>query len=247
MLTPNYKNSRTTIELRDIVDNGENSIDIWNFDYPSFYKDEAKKAFEQKVIDHYYFREIGQETVGRWLHYFRSKIREIMPYYIQLYKSEEIMNAIEDPFATLDVTEEYTANNTDTTNYGKTNTITPNVKTTVTNNSTFTTESDSTNKFSDTPQGNIGNLDTHLTNATINNESSENTNNGTVTTTQSGSDTSQIGGTDTSTHNQSYTLKRKGSQGVTTYAHDMIEYRTSFLNIDMMIIDELNDLFIKIY
>ena len=36
-MTTLYDTSRLTIELRDIVDNGDNSVDIWNFDYDSFY------------------------------------------------------------------------------------------------------------------------------------------------------------------------------------------------------------------
>ena len=82
MIPLNYENTKVTLELREIIESG---INIWDFDYPSYYQGDKKAEFEMKVIDHYYFRQIGQETVGRFLHYFRSKIREIMPLYIQRY------------------------------------------------------------------------------------------------------------------------------------------------------------------
>ena len=82
MFHPPMMNSKLTVELGEIVEKG---VDIWGFDYPSFYEGEEKTAFEKKVIDHFYFRQIGQETVGRFLHYFRARVREIMPYYIKVY------------------------------------------------------------------------------------------------------------------------------------------------------------------
>ena len=227
--------SRLTVELRDIVDNGENSVDIWAFDYPTFYEGEQKKAFEQKVIDHYYFRQIGSETVGRFLHQFRTKVREIMPYYIQLYNSEKYMDELEDPFATVNYTETYSETSSGTSS-DVTNT------TTSTESEDNRTESvDNVNKYSKTPQGSISNLDNYLTEATLNDTSSnENVN---VTASGSGESTS----TGTSSGTVEHTLTKKGAMGVTTFGHDMIEFRQTFLNIDMLVINELNDLFLKIY
>ena len=45
----------------------------------------------------------------------------------------------------------------------------------------------------------------------------------------------------------SHTLTRKGNQGVNTYAHDMIEFRQSIIDVDRQIIDDLNDLFLMVY
>ena len=39
---PMNNTSKLTLELRDIVDNGVNSVDIWDFDYPSFYEGDEK-------------------------------------------------------------------------------------------------------------------------------------------------------------------------------------------------------------
>lgn len=192
-------NTKVTVELRELVA----GYPIWDFDYPTFYTGEEKKDFEQKIIDHYYFRQIGQETAARWHHYFKARIREIMPYYVQLYRTIKIMDAIEDPFGNVDVTETFEQQTT----------------------GSASSSADNTEKFSDTPQGTIDNLETHLTNATKTNGSAESESNETVT----------------------HTYHKKGNQGVNTYAHDMKEYREILLNIDKLIIDDLADLFLMIY
>ena len=98
--------TKTTLELRDVIAGG---VNIWDFEYPSYYKGEEKSAFEQKVVDHFLFREIGAETVGRFLHYFRTTVREIMPYYIQRYKSVELMDDPEiRPLDNYNMIEEFT-------------------------------------------------------------------------------------------------------------------------------------------
>lgn len=223
-----YDNTKVTVELRELVENG---VDVWAFDYPSYYKDEAKKAFEQKVLDHYWFRQIGQETPGRWLHCFRSRIRDIMPYYIQLYQSEKFMQEIEDPFATVDYTETYEEE------HSGESTSTSTAENSGTTSGTDTRES--IRKRSDTPQGSISNLDQYLTEANVDNDTT--TTNGETSATSTGE------ATDTTSGTVRHTLTKKGAMGVTTFGHDMIEYRQSFLNIDLMIINELKDLFLQVY
>lgn len=252
----NYDNTGVTVELRQIVESG---VKVWDFNYPSFYTGEAKTAFEQKVLDHYWFRQIGQETVGRFLHMFRSRVRDIMPYYIQLYKSEELMANIDDPFATVDVVETYEEERTGQSSVTNENTSTS--TSTGTNTGTASSESEShterthlnTHKFSNTPQGTIDNIEMYLTEGSIDDgeESEDNTTSGTTeseatsTGTASGTETGTASGTESGTVR--HTLTRKGAQGVTTFGHDMIEFRQSFLNIDLMVINELKDLFLQVY
>ncbi len=217
---PMMSTTKLTLELRELVENG---VDIWDFEYPSYYKGEEKTAFERKVIDHYYFRQIGQETVGRFKHYFRTKIREIMPYYIQLYESEKFMKELDDPFATVDYTESYTE-----TRSGQSSG-------TSSSSSQSSGSNNNTHKFSNTPQGSLQNLDVYLTEGSIDTGTNENADSGTASSESESSE------------NVTHTLTKKGAMGVTTFGHDMIEFRESFLNVDMMIIDELNDLFLKVY
>lgn len=209
-------NTGVTVELGDIMKSG---VDVWAFDYPSYYQGADKVAFEQKVVDHYRFRQIGSETVGRWLHQFRTRIREIMPYYIQLYKSQELMESIEDPFGNVDIVETFEQESTGKSNTNATSTSTDNL--------------DREHRFSNTPQGTIENIDKYMT------EASKDKDTNTGTSASSGS--SESGGT------TKHTLTRKGNQGVNTYAHDMKELRETYLNIDLMIIRELNDLFLGVY
>lgn len=227
-----YDNTGVTVELRELVESG---VKVWDFDYPSFYKGEEKKAFEQKVLDHYWFRQIGQETVGRWLHCFRSRIRDIMPYYIQLYDSEKYLAEIEDPFATVDYTETFEQESTGASTVENTGTSTG----TANENSDHT--ANNTRRFSNTPQGSIANLDSYLTEATQ--ETATDING--LTREDTASTEAHSTGTERGTIK--HTLTKKGAMGVTTFGHDMIEFRQSFLNIDLMVIKELNDLFLQVY
>ena len=76
--------SKYTTELRYLI---ENNFDLGLDDYPIF--DESyRQLLNDKIINHYYFREIGMETAELFKRYLNQTMREIMPYYNQLYKSE---------------------------------------------------------------------------------------------------------------------------------------------------------------
>lgn len=49
---------------------------------------EHKQVLDGLIIDHYFNREIGQETIQLFQLAMRRKLNEIMPYYNQFYKSE---------------------------------------------------------------------------------------------------------------------------------------------------------------
>ena len=55
-----------------------------------FYNEETKARLLPKILLHYYQREIGFETVGLWKLKLNQKMREILPYYNQLYASEDL-------------------------------------------------------------------------------------------------------------------------------------------------------------
>lgn len=235
-----WDNTGVTVELRDICRSG---VDVWAFEYPSYYKGTDKLAFEQLVIDHYFFRQIGQETVGRWLHMFRTRIREIMPYYIQLYESAALMAKIEDPFGNVDVTETYEEERRE--NSSSQSQDSSESETATTNNQQTSGSSDREHRFSNTPQGSIENLDNYLTEAAIDHDQTGEKVDGTTTTGGTASSTGSASGE--TSGKVRHTLHRKGNQGVNTYAHDMKELRETFLNIDRQIIHELNDLFLGVY
>lgn len=72
-----------TIELGTLIQRGYHlALD----DYPIF--DEShRNELNNKIIEHYWFDEIGMETPDRFNHYLHSTMNEIMPYYNELYKS----------------------------------------------------------------------------------------------------------------------------------------------------------------
>lgn len=130
-------------------------------------------------------------------------------------------------------------------------------------------------KYSDTPQGSLQNVqnDTYLTNARMIND----TDSQTGETTVSGNDTSKgtttantnADGTSDTERNIStndseeksvsqnvnknlssiddYIEHVKGKNGGVSYSAMLNEFRTTFLNIDMQIIDELSDLFMNLW
>lgn len=92
-----------TVELRDIVEHG---INIFDFPY-DFYSEEKKRDFENKFIKHFYFREIGCETVERFKWYLEDKMNTVFPYYNELLKSATIKYDVLDNYK---LTETYTRN-----------------------------------------------------------------------------------------------------------------------------------------
>ena len=65
--------SKYTAELRTIIDN---NFDIFDFEYTRSSESQAivsDAALEQGFIDHYYFREVGFETLERFKHKLKTQ------------------------------------------------------------------------------------------------------------------------------------------------------------------------------
>lgn len=75
----------------------------------------SKDRLARKIVDHYYMRELGQETIGLWKHYVKVTMQEIMEEYLPLIYSSAIQY---DPLVNVDYTETFsrTANNTGSAN-----------------------------------------------------------------------------------------------------------------------------------
>lgn len=240
-----YDCSRITLELKDYLASLEGESDVaklFDFDYPTYYQGADKTAFEQKVIDHFLFRQIGFETTDRFKHMFKLKLREIMPYYVQMYQSCELvdpeLHPDINPMENYHLNERYEGAGSSTgktTNSGKD-------KTTSTNSGKDTTE----HRHLDTPQGQFSNLNsvtasssgymtdadgTELTHGLKN-----------ITELENG----KVVDNDIDTED-SHTLERYGNIGVQTYSDLLKAWRETFVNIDMMIIKELNELFLAVY
>lgn len=246
-----YDNTGVTVELREIVESG---VDIWAFEYPvprasidyngkTCKVDFDKAAFEKKIVDHYYFRQIGQETVGRWLHYFRTRIREIMPYYVQLYEFDAKFRNIDDPLESYNLVETFKqehSNNGSVAGSSSSSNSSERSEDTSNNGS-----NDLTRKFSNTPQGSVSNLDDHLTEATIENGANALTAN--LTGSESGSATGSSEQTTEDSGTIEHTLTKRGNIGVQPLGGEVENIRNAFINIDQQIINELKDLFLQVY
>lgn len=246
-----YDNTGVTVELREIVESG---VKIWDFDYPvprasieyngkTCTVDFDKAAFEKKIIDHYYFRQIGQETVGRWLRYFRTRIREIMPYYVQLYEFDAKFRNIEDPLESYNLVETFKqehSNNGSVTGSSSSESNSERSEEASNNGS-----NNLTRKFSNTPQGSLSNLDNYLTEATVENGSQNNAANQSANESGSASGSSEQTSEDSGT--VEHTLTKRGNIGVQPLGGEVENIRNAFINIDQMVINELKDLFLQVY
>ena len=181
----------------------------------------SKDKLAKKIVDHYYMRESGFETIGLFKHYAKVTMQELMEEYLPLIYSSSIKY---DPLVNVDYTE--TFNRTaDTTNNG-------------TSNSNSNSNSSSLGVNSDTPQGQIKKSEilqgryASTTGATENESSISDT-----TNTNSTSNTGE-----------EYTKRVKGNSGVSATAQKMVEqYRDNIIAIDNKIIKELNILFMGLY
>ena len=64
----------------------------------------TKEKLARKIVDHYYMREIGQETIGLFKHYAKVSMQELMEEYLPLIYSSSIQY---DPLVNVDYTESF--------------------------------------------------------------------------------------------------------------------------------------------
>lgn len=191
--------------------------DLGLTEYPIF--DESYRVkLNKKITDHYYNREIGQETLDMFIFALKRRMNEIMPLYNQLYLSERL---VIDPLRTMDI-------HTLTTGESAT---------TATGNSVSTSESDTESGSravqSTTPQMLLrGDADYASSAADTNSKSKA---------TGTGNENSESHANENSSGDSHMT----GYQGVP--AELLNAFRRTFLNIDMMIIDDLSDLFMGVW
>lgn len=219
----------------------------------------TREELNTKILNHFKYREIGFETPGRFLDELETAMNEIMPYYNQLMKSQDIMNGLEDPFGNVDIVETYDEESIGNSS-ARTNMTTKNESShseSGSSNSESNVENHSKNVKVDTPQSELSisakDIDSvnYGSEANWNEDSSDSQ--GNTSSKTSGNDSSKgqsIGDTSSeTTGTNKHTLTRKGNQGVNTYAHDMKELRTIFLNIEQMIINDerLQELFMMVY
>lgn len=237
-------------KVNDIIDKALPKI--FDFDFPIF-DEKYRKELEKKIVRHYYTREICCETVGRWKLFLEDKMSVIMPYYNQLYKSAllEIEPLVNTKIST-NRTINRDNNNTSTSNLMGTTDITNITDTTGNVTTSSNGNSTSMNKESDTPQGDINGLvnDNYLTNASINSASDS------VSSTVGTTDKKVDDNSESRKETKSEIMTRKEGENYaetilgfsgTNQSELLLKFRETFLNIDIMIINELNVLFFSLW
>lgn len=233
---------------------------IFDFDYPIF-DPEYKPVLETKILKKYYLRELCDIPVGKWKLLLNIKMNDIMPYYNQLYKSQLLSF---EPLLNRDYTRNLDRNRNDNSNENgkvdltRTNNTTSNSTTDSTVDRLTTTTIDSNtnqkNRHSDTPQGTLQNLETgkYMSQGDVNDQTDHSTQSdegndrnhitGKDDTTSTGTDNTVSTNTRKLDSTEKYLESIKGVDGI-SYSKLLMEFRESFLNIDLMIEEELEILF----
>lgn len=198
---------------------------IFDFDFP-IYDENYRNVLCSKILRHYYTREIGAETYGLWKHWLCTRLNEIMPYYNQMYRSAMLEF---NPFYDVELTTTHNRKNNGTSTTSGNGTQTGSASGT----------DDSLNAYSDTPQGALDNVENlkYLTNARkVDSKSNSSFNSSTNTSDNT-----------TANSTEDYLQTIKGKNGSASYSQRLNEFRNTFINIDLMIIENLSDLFLNLW
>ena len=211
--------ARYTITIKSLIDN---NFDFQLTDYPIF-DENYRSVLNQKILYHYFENEIGFETAPLFRFYLKQKLNEIMPYYNELYKAQTKLINNDLLLNNVNLTETLDGSNTTQTNSNSQST----------NNGT----SNNKNLFQDTPQGAISQTDidsqTWATNLTLDKNETNNTINDSNSSSGSG------------TNNYIKTII--GNNGGKFNIDILNDIKNNLMNIDLMIIDDLNELFMQIF
>ena len=225
--------SKYTITIKNLLDNG---FDFGLKNYPIF-DENYRNTLNQNILNHYYESEIGLETPALFKFYLNQKLNEIMPYYNVLYeKQKALLNNIEH---NVNLTETLHGTN----NKNDINNVTSNTEST--SSSSNSGSANSKNLFLDTPQGNTykGTIEdtdyatnvTFDTNQTSNSIDDESTSSNTINNELNSNSTN------------SYIKTIVGNNGQ-RYNIDLLkDIQNNLINIDLLIINDLGDLFMGLF
>lgn len=246
--------SKSGLEVSGGSDDVDNIIaGSWNKIFTSkapFFDETYRSVLCSKILKHYYMREICCETVGIWELWMNTKLEEIMPYYNQLYESAKIEF---NPMHDVDLTREHkrTENETASGNRDTTGNRDTNITSNGTTNRTTNSDENKKDLYSDTPQGALTGVEneTYLTNARKITDNVNGTDNAKVNNTEK--NTSDYSDKEETTSNvdttEDYLETLVGKQGTESFSSLLNKFRETFLNIDMMVIEEFSDLFFGLW
>lgn len=227
--------AKYTIELRRVCDiYGRNTVEQWfkDYDIKNYLTPKqieqiekfdvwSKDRLAEKIVDHYYMREIGFETPALFKHYAKVTMQEIMERQFPKIYSKFLEF---DPLVNVDFTETYTRE-IEGSSEGNSNSNSKN-------------NASGLNINNDTPQTRITKQD--LSSGAYASQVSQSD---TETEIQD-----ETNAQSSSSSNEQFTRHQKGNSGSITTAQKLIQdYRDIIIAIDEEIINELSKLFMGIY
>ena len=197
-------------------------------EFGTAYKVPTRAELNEKILNHYRFREIGQETFGRWLFELKTALNEIMPRYNQLfYSADQDFN----PIYNVDYKKTMVGSQNSTSN------------TSTTGSDSSTNEEFNKSVNSKTPQNllDIGYKD--IDSVDYADDASWGKSGGST------SGTNNTVGNATSNGSNTSVETTKGNFGVVSAQDLIIKYRETILNIEQEIINDprIQELFMLIY
>lgn len=239
-----------TTEVSTLIDA---DFDFGLLNYPIF-AEFYRTALNAKILDYYKYHEIGWEDSARFKHRLNSKLNEVMPLFNKLYQSELLsINPL------LSFSRSATSSGTNAANSTGTNTGSQsrelNSEQTLLNEIAQNNATKTTDKsiHSDTPQGllTIGNIEGSVfasaadigdqsitqTNGTDTQETVDKVDSETATTTAANENES----------NSTYSSADSASGYDRPLAELLNLYRTTFLNVDIQVIESLRECFMGVF
>lgn len=215
--------SRYTLEFRTLVD--DKDFVIFDFDY-NLFDNSLKPEFEVLFCEYFYFRDIGHETVDRFKFELRNKLNMLYPYYKEYWKTVKQVE-VEKFMETKDLHETFTRTLEGEVLHNSTSN----------QNSTMNQTNKNTSKFSDTPRGEIGNIEKFMSQASVNDDNSN-----TI---------SSLTGNDTSNQNnrvsETTEFHSVGDLGVSSSGLLIQGWRDVITNIYQLMFDDMEELFFGLY
>ena len=260
--------ARYTVTLKTLMEHPDYSLGIQNAlsKYPLYSKRSkeeyipsyipTREELNRKLLNHYKYREIGFESIERFLDELEIAMEEIMPKYNLLFNSADvdfniIYNVDYERTTKSDKSGTASSNGSGTTESEQNGTAADTSKTTASVTST------SKEVNSQTPQGELSVTAENIDNVSYadsvkwskngNTDTADRT--GSTTTTAKGKDTTSSSSNGEHQETESSTETTKGNYGVVSAQELVRKYRETIINIEQMIMEDerITELFMLVY
>lgn len=230
-----------------------------------------RETLSRAIVRHYLMREIGYETFELWKIMLETRLREIMPYYQELYKTTLFDLDLDNPYhmitthdqndnSTRGIDRNGDSSSTGSDNVKETGTTTYGKNTTTKEGTSSESNTNTTNSHSDFPQASYAQGDYQTWEEQGSSHSTDSSDvDGSVK--ESGNDSVERGSDRTLTSAQEWKDKTKDvNDAIMHYLHDVKghtsnseileaikQWRELIVNINLRIIGDISDMFMRIY